>query len=453
VHVVDSLSQTADQPLSLAVAASPSLATPTPLPGEIAVPYTTTLVPTGGTGAFTWDITAGALPDGVTLDPTTGIISGTPLAGSVGTATFTVRVTDHFSETATQALTLTIVAQPTIPAVNFPDAIPTLSYTAIASASDGIGPYTWAVVGGSLPPGLALAGAGDAPTDLVISGHTPAASTGTYSFTLQVTDANAQTATMAMTITVLASQANSRLIAATPDGNGYWVAGSDGSIEAFGDAAMYGSRSGQPLNNPIVGMQSTPSGHGYWLDASDGGVFAFGDAHYYGSTGGIRLTLPIVGMATTPTGHGYWLVASDGGVFAFGDAHFYGSTGGVHLRKHVFGIAATPTGHGYWMVASDGGIFAFGDAGFYGSTAGKNLNRSVVGMAATPDGHGYWLVASDGGIFAIGDAGYFGSFGGHPLNQPITGIAATSDGGGYWLVAADGGVFNFGDAPFRGSRA
>ena len=39
------------------------------------------------------------------------------------------------------------------------------------------------------------------------------------------------------------------------------------------------------LNKPIVGMAATPDGQGYWLVASDGGVFSFGDAAFHGSTG------------------------------------------------------------------------------------------------------------------------------------------------------------------------
>ena len=39
------------------------------------------------------------------------------------------------------------------------------------------------------------------------------------------------------------------------------------------------------LNKPIVGMAATPDGQGYWLVASDGGIFSFGDAPFYGSIG------------------------------------------------------------------------------------------------------------------------------------------------------------------------
>ena len=44
-------------------------------------------------------------------------------------------------------------------------------------------------------------------------------------------------------------------------------------------------------------MAATPDGDGYWLVASDGGIFAFGDATFHGSTGGTPLNEPIVGMA------------------------------------------------------------------------------------------------------------------------------------------------------------
>ncbi len=242
-------------------------------------------------------------------------------------------------------------------------------------------------------------------------------------------------------------------MARSSDGQGYWVGGSQGGVDAFGDATFYGSAEGLSLSRPVVGMAPTPDGGGYWLVASDGGIFTYGNAGFYGSTGNIHLNQPVVGMAPTPDGGGYWLVASDGGIFTFGDATFHGSTGNIHLNQPVVGMAPTPDGGGYWLVASDGGIFTFGDAGFYGSTGNIHLNQPVVGMAPTPDGGGYWLVASDGGIFTFGDATFHGSTGNIHLNQPVVGMAPTPDGGGYWLVASDGGIFTFGDAPFYGSGA
>jgi hypothetical protein len=159
-------------------------------------------------------------------------------------------------------------------------------------------------------------------------------------------------------------------MAATPSGGGYWVAAANGAVDAFGNAAYFGSEEGLALKQPIVGMAATPDGNGYWLVASDGGVFTFGDAHFYGSTGNLRLKAPVVGMAGVPGGQGYWLVASDGGVFSFGTGRFHGSTGSLSLVKPVVGMASTVDGNGYWLAAADGGLFTFGDAGFLGSAAG-----------------------------------------------------------------------------------
>ena len=223
-------------------------------------------------------------------------------------------------------------------------------------------------------------------------------------------------------------------MAATADGQGYWMVGADGGVFSFGDAGSYGSMGGKRLSQPVVGMAATPDGKGYWLVAADGGIFSFGDARFYGSLGATRLVKPIVGMASSSDGKGYWLVAADGGVFAYGDARFAGSTGGHRLAQPVVGMAPAPGGTGYWLVASDGGIFAYGTAGFFGSAGGVHLTSPVVGMAATPSGGGYWLAAADGGVFTYGNAGYHGSMGGQPLQEPVTAIAATPDGGGYWLL-------------------
>jgi hypothetical protein len=241
-----------------------------------------------------------------------------------------------------------------------------------------------------------------------------------------------------------------RSIAATPDGQGYWLVDSDGAISAHGDAISYGSMAGKPLASPINHIAATPDGRGYWLVAGDGGVFAFGDAGYFGSMGDHPLNAPVVAMTSTSDGGGYWLVAADGGVFAFGDAAFHGSMGGLTLNAPVIDIATDSSAGGYWEVALDGGVFAF-DAPFLGSVASIPHVAATTGIDSSPSGAGYRLIGADGGVFAFGDDPFHGSMGGLALNAPVIGIARDPATGGYWEVATDGGVFAF-DAAFFGAE-
>ncbi|WP_348689065.1 putative Ig domain-containing protein, partial [Aeromonas bestiarum] len=77
--------------------------------GTIGTSYSATLTASGGTAPYTYAITAGSLPAGLSLNTGTGAISGTPSAS--GTSNPTVTATDANSATGSQAYTLTIDAQ------------------------------------------------------------------------------------------------------------------------------------------------------------------------------------------------------------------------------------------------------------------------------------------------------------------------------------------------------
>jgi hypothetical protein len=74
--------------------------------GTTGVAYNQALAASGGNGAYTWTLSAGALPGGLSLDGSTGIISGTP-AGP-GASGFTVQVTSGDGQVATRDLSITI---------------------------------------------------------------------------------------------------------------------------------------------------------------------------------------------------------------------------------------------------------------------------------------------------------------------------------------------------------
>lgn len=74
--------------------------------GVVGNAYTSTLVTTGGTAPFSWMLFVGALPTGLTLNPGTGVVSGTPTTAGNVTATFTV--TDSTGKTATGSVLFSI---------------------------------------------------------------------------------------------------------------------------------------------------------------------------------------------------------------------------------------------------------------------------------------------------------------------------------------------------------
>jgi hypothetical protein len=77
----------------------------TPAAGTFGTPYSESLTATGGSGSYTFKVTSGALPGGLTLNPD-GTLTGTPTAA--GEFTFTIQATDSDGFTGNQSYTLTI---------------------------------------------------------------------------------------------------------------------------------------------------------------------------------------------------------------------------------------------------------------------------------------------------------------------------------------------------------
>ncbi|MBK8092606.1 MAG: putative Ig domain-containing protein [Verrucomicrobiaceae bacterium] len=151
---------------------------------------------TGGTASYSWSISSGAMPTGMTFS-TAGVLGGTP--GSVpGLYTFTVRARDANNCTGERQVTL-LVKCPTITLTptTLSDAKQFTQYTAVQfQATGGNAPYTFAVASGStLPAGMLLSNAG------LLSG-TPTAPPGDHTFTIRATDGSAAACTGDVTVTL-----------------------------------------------------------------------------------------------------------------------------------------------------------------------------------------------------------------------------------------------------------
>jgi Putative Ig domain len=99
--------QTATAAAAMVIAPSALAITTTTLAaGTVGAAYSQTLAASGGTPAYRWSVSAGALPAGLTLGATTGAISGTPTAS--GSASFTATVTDNGTPALTTSVAETI---------------------------------------------------------------------------------------------------------------------------------------------------------------------------------------------------------------------------------------------------------------------------------------------------------------------------------------------------------
>lgn len=153
---------------------------PSSLPnGTAHSPYLQSLAAVGGTSPFTFTVSSGTIPSGLTLS-SSGVLSGTP--SLVGSSTFTATVTDAQGCTGSRSYTLTI----TCPAIvispsTMPDGVVGSPYSQTLSPSGGSAPYTFTLSAGVIPPGTSLSSSG------VLNGGPTA--TGSYTFTVTATDA------------------------------------------------------------------------------------------------------------------------------------------------------------------------------------------------------------------------------------------------------------------------
>jgi alpha-tubulin suppressor-like RCC1 family protein len=373
--------------------------------GATGVAYSKTLEASGGTSPYTWSVSSGSLPDGLSLNTSGGVISGTPTTS--GTSTFTIRVSDSAGTPATDDQTLSIVIYNAVSIstralISGADDME-FSYSQTLTASGGSGSYTWTKTSGTLPTGLSLSSAG------VLSG-TPSKS-GQFEIIVKAVDSNnsANYATQTLELVIWA-----------PGYLTLWGDNSNGQIGNNSSTDVKSPTQPDDQNSDDIFYAAAGGLHSLAVNL-DGEVYAWGD----NSNGqlGIDSTTDkdtpeqvddISDIVSVAAGYYHSLALDkDGNVYSWGD-NSNGQLGiGSLTDKYVAqevddlsDIVAISTGYYHSLaLKSDGTVWAWGDnaKGQLGINSTTDSTSPVQVKRGEADGDGTYLTD----IVAIAAGAYF----------------------------------------------
>ncbi|MBI3209328.1 MAG: putative Ig domain-containing protein [Candidatus Solibacter usitatus] len=196
IEARDSSGQTAQQlyTVIITITSNPRITTESMPGGTIGLPFNAMVNVVDGTSPFTFTVSAGTLPAGLSINSSTGAIFGSPeLAGS---STFTVQVRDATGATDSKQYTIVVASGLSVTTTTLANGMVSSAYSQTLQAAGGTSGRTWSITGGALPGGLTLSAAG-------VIGGTPTAA-GTFTFTVQVRDSQGNTATRQLSIQIVA---------------------------------------------------------------------------------------------------------------------------------------------------------------------------------------------------------------------------------------------------------
>ncbi len=239
--------------------------------GVVGSSYAGIFVASGGTPPYGYSVTQGNFPPGLSLDATSGLVSGTPM--TAGDYSFTVQAEDSQSLTAVENANIAINSNQNfvVKTKALPVGSQNANYSGTLVATGGAAPYTWTIVSGALPPGLALD-----PSTGLISGVPTA--TGTFTFVVQAKDSTSQYAFAVLDILVNSGVSNGLL-----SGNyAFSFSGFDGNQQASLTAGSIVADGGGRIISGVIDTNSATNGVGsdialtgaYSIDSNGLGVMS-----------------------------------------------------------------------------------------------------------------------------------------------------------------------------------
>ncbi|MGY3582410.1 hypothetical protein ACVIGB_000666 [Bradyrhizobium sp. USDA 4341] len=275
VTVTDGFRTATSKPATFTVLGGLSLSGTPLAQGEESQPYSSQFAASGGSVPYTYSIQSGALPAGLAINPTSGLISGTPIVGSAGTyPNIIVKVSDtagRFTQSAAFSVTIT-KAPVTLSIVSNASTNGTVgsNYNAIFTVSGGSAPYSFAETG--TPAGLSFS-----PTDNVDALSGSPTADGSYPITVIATDKDGNHGSYNYTLVIhkaLTVSGNPSTTATA--GSGYSAqftatGGEPSYVYAVASGALPPGLSLDSSSGLLSGVTSTPGTYTFSIGVTDAG--------------------------------------------------------------------------------------------------------------------------------------------------------------------------------------
>jgi len=303
IQAVDSVQQTASKRFTLTVA-SPVTLSASNFIATVGVAVSQTVTASGGVPPYAFSVPTGSLPGGLQLDPSTGVISGTPNAA--GPFQVVLQATDADGRTANTRITITISSPPltivvppgtssgqqpgigvSIPAPTTGDINGTLTLVFVSSVGGTDNMVRFAPSGSTSIPFTIPQGRTTAPNVTVITGTVA----GTITLTASVTGSPdvIQTIVIAPAVPVISSVALQQVTG----GLNVVVEGYSNTREVSSGSFTFTVSSGNALSQATIAVPLTPA-YATW----------FGNPAANATGGQFKLTVPFSvtqGSATAVT--------------------------------------------------------------------------------------------------------------------------------------------------------
>jgi hypothetical protein len=418
---------------------------------------------TGGTLPYTYFISAGALPAGITINSSTGLVSGTPTTTySTANVTFSVQDANSVVASTTKTVGFTVNAALTATAgatttVSVPQNTAISSFNPFSSVTGGFTPYTYFVSAGTLPNGITIN-----PSTGLVSG-TPTTVQGAANVTFSVRDVNNVTAATTRIVSFTVTSASVTISYLIVAGGG--ASGARGGPQPGASGYAYGAGGG--AGGVRQGSVTVTPGATYNITIGGGGSTTAGSSLGSQQGGsGTPSSFIGTGVSLTSTGGGGGGGASPSGNGSTGAT---GGSGGGGAVWRPTSSTGTQTGYGGGngntppvspSQGNPGGTaFPSGPPSFSGSAGGGGAGGAgtsgvrqappspTSGIAAGGAGITSTITGSNTNVGGGGQGGGFGSspspsisFGGGGSNTPQTaGVINTGGGGASSTNGSNGG--------------